>query len=83
MAGTIATLQSRLSELQNTWDTHSYAPATTPPETSSISEKLGTTKAANDILEKQASTARQRITDLEKSLSENTRRIEALQKKIE
>ena len=78
MAGTIATLQSRLTELQNTWDMHSCAPATTPPETSSLSEKLDAAKAANDILEKQASTARQRITDLEKSLSENTRRIEAL-----
>ena len=36
--GTIVTLQNRLTELQNTWDTHRCAPATTPPETSSLSE---------------------------------------------
>ena len=52
LAGTIATLQSRLTELQNTWDTHNCAPATMPPKTSSLSEKLGAAKAANDILEK-------------------------------
>ena len=52
MAETIATLQNRLMELQNTWDTHSYAPATTPPETSPLLEQLNAAKAANDILEK-------------------------------
>ena len=50
MAETIVTLQSRLTELQNTWDTHNCAPATTPPETSPLSEKLNVAKAANDIL---------------------------------
>ena len=66
-----------------TWDTHSCVPTTTPSDTSSLSEELTTSKAANDILEKQASTARQRITKLETSLAENTRKIEILQKENE
>ena len=83
MAKTITILQGKLTELQTTWDTHSCVPTTTPPETSSLSEKLTTAKAANVVLEKQASTVRLRITELETSLAENTRKIETLQKEIE
>ena len=58
MTETIATLQSRLTELQNTWDTHSCTPTTTPPETSPLAEQLNAARAANDILEKQMSTGK-------------------------
>lgn len=83
LAEKITTLQSRLTELQNTWDNHSCPPATAPPETSSLAEQLNTKKAANDVLEKHAITARQRITDLEGLAAENGKRIETLQKEIE
>lgn len=83
MAETMAILQGRLMELQTIWDTHSCVPTSVLPETSSLSEQLITAKAANVVLEKQASTARLRITELETSLAENTRKIEILQKEME
>ena len=83
MIETIATLQSRLTELQNTWHTHSCTPTTASPETSPLAEKLNAARAANDILEKQTSTAKQRITDLENIVAENSIKIETLQKEVE
>ena len=83
MAETINGLQNKATELQARWDSHSCQPTVVSSGTSSLSEQLSAARAENEILEKQASTARQRITNLENSLAENTRIVEGLQREIE
>lgn len=83
MVEKITILQTKATELQARWDSHSCQPTVASSGTSSPSKQLAVARAKNEVLEKQAFTARQMITSLENSLAENTKRIEELQREIE
>ena len=83
IAEEMVVLQGRLKALQETWDTHTCAPPPAPPETSSLFEQLTTAVATNNALEKQVSTVRLRISELEAILAENSKIIEAIRKEVE
>ena len=82
IAGEMAALQGRMNALQISWDTHVCSPPTLPG-TSSLSEQLTAALATTEELEKQVSTARQRISELEALLAENAKRVNAKHKEIE
>ena len=61
MAEMISELQNRATELQARWDSHSCQTAEASSGASSLSAQMSIVRAEIEVLEKQASTARQKI----------------------